>query len=214
MPVAAVSWSRISPTMITSGSARSGAHRDRGREVDLDGPDLAQPGCGFRPSSAVQIFKSMVLMQPSPECRVGLAQPVGADDEGDAIGPGISGIREVGGPRSPSSRGAAASRRPGCASRCLRKRPRSGSWRRAARSCPSVSADLAGKPRLAPERFEFDMILKRCTIAFRCAGGSRCTSGSRRRRAAAPWWGLLAVRLDVDVEAPLRQASMMIWFAS
>ena len=81
MPIAAVSWSRISPTMITSGSARRNERMAAAKVKSI----LGWTWTCRRPfwvistgSSAVQIFMSSVLMKPRAECRVVvLPEPVG-----------------------------------------------------------------------------------------------------------------------------------------
>ena len=81
MPVAAVSWSRISPTMITSGSARRNARMATANVKSILGCTCTwrRPACVISTgSSAVQIFMSTVLMKPRPECSVVvLPDPVG-----------------------------------------------------------------------------------------------------------------------------------------
>ena len=81
MPVAAVSWSRISPTMITSGSARRNARMATANVKSILGWTCTwrRPACVISTgSSAVQIFMSSVLMKPRPECSVVvLPEPVG-----------------------------------------------------------------------------------------------------------------------------------------
>ena len=81
IPIAAVSWSRISPTMITSGSARRNERIAAANVKSIFGCTCTcrRPGCVISTgSSAVQIFMSSVLMKPSAECSVVvLPEPVG-----------------------------------------------------------------------------------------------------------------------------------------
>src|ERR1041384_6100653 len=81
MPVAAVSSSRISPTMITSGSARRNERMAAANVKPIFGCTWTcrSPYCVISTgSSAVQILRSGLLMKPSTECRlVVLPEPVG-----------------------------------------------------------------------------------------------------------------------------------------
>ncbi|MCY1375425.1 hypothetical protein D9M68_662130 [compost metagenome] len=81
MAVLAVSASRISPTMITSGSARTKARSALAKVQSMRGLTCTwrRPGCVISiGSSAVQILRSGVLMRMSAECSVVvLPEPVG-----------------------------------------------------------------------------------------------------------------------------------------
>ena len=81
MPIAAVSWSRISPTMITSGSARRNDRIAAAKVKSILGWTCTcrRPAWVISTgSSAVQIFMSSVLMKPRAEWRVVvLPEPVG-----------------------------------------------------------------------------------------------------------------------------------------
>ena len=81
MPMAAVSWSRISPTMMTSGSARRKARRAAANVKPILGWTWTcrSPSCVISTgSSAVQIFRAGLLRRSSSAWRVVvLPDPVG-----------------------------------------------------------------------------------------------------------------------------------------
>ncbi len=80
-PIEAVSWSLISPTIITSGSALRNARMALAKSSSIFGftSSWRRPSCVISTgSSAVQIFLAGVFMYPRAECSVVvLPEPVG-----------------------------------------------------------------------------------------------------------------------------------------
>ena len=81
MAICAVSLSRISPTMMTSGSARKKARKALAKVQSILGLTCTWRSPGWvisMGSSAVQILRSGELMKPTAECKVVvLPEPVG-----------------------------------------------------------------------------------------------------------------------------------------